>query len=177
MLHNAIQIEDEALVAELHRLGVRHLARFSSSDKFDAISPSTLLSALAQHRLARLRTSLVLLFLRQPKFHLHLADVIGQLSPLASDALKLYYQAAVYLQQQFREELELLLEADWQALPDYFSTELQVTVSKPFNIAQALQALAAEHTRRTGYAYNWSGAYQQNIPLLLKHLRYDQRHR
>lgn len=176
MLSTLSHLEDETLVAELHRLGVRHLARFSLTSPSTPIEPVDLLCGLAQHSQARFRTSLILLFLRQPKFNTAVASAVNTLPVQAANTLKLYYQAAVYLQHESEVEFQTLLGDEWQTLPDYFSPEFEIPPTVRLYPAQALDALAAEHTRRTGLAYNWRGAYQQNVPLLIKHLKHDQHH-
>jgi hypothetical protein len=58
---------DEALVAELHRLGVRHLVRRWPTLIYPPLPATELIAGLAGHRQARLRGALILLFLRRPR--------------------------------------------------------------------------------------------------------------
>jgi hypothetical protein len=165
---------DETLVAELHRLGVRHLARFSATPAA-CIAPMELLTALAAHPQARLRAALILLFLRQPEMSQALLPALAQLTAPAAQTLKLYYQAAAYLQRELATDLQPAVKP-WFWLPDYFSLELNATPlanvkAEPGGSAAALQALGEIHQRLSGQAYNWAGTYRQNITLFLKQLK------
>lgn len=166
---------DEALVVELHRLGVRHLARLRPIESPSPFTPVTLLVELARHPLARLRAALILLFLRQPVYHQFVAEALTQLAPPAADTLRLYYQAAVYLQRELRAQLQPLVP-NWVDLPDAYSVILGTPPADAANPVTALQALAHVHAQRTGWEYNWLGTYRQNLPLFLKHLRHDTHH-
>lgn len=169
--------QDEALVAELHRLGVRHLARFTSTMPKTPMPPGDLLAALARHPQARFQASLILLLLRQPALSTRVPQALERLEKRAALTLKLYYQAAVYLQRELEPEMTVRLD-NWQLLPDLFSTELGLPPAESVqpdgkSVQSALEALGAAHRRLTGWAFNWVGAYRQNIPLFLKHLSSD----
>lgn len=163
---------DEALVAELYRLGVRHLARLSASAPERRFTPSELIAALARHPLARFRASLSLLFLRQPQLWEFVPRLVGQLEPDARLALKMYYQAAVYLQRELAHQPTFKPQT---MLPDLFSQEHGLPTADsirpgPQGAEAALTALDETHARLSGRAYNWAGSYRQNIPRFLKHL-------
>ncbi len=167
-------LSDEALVAELYRLGVQHLARFTATPA-PCLAPVELLTTLAQHPQARLRAALVLLFLRQPELSHALQPALAQLAAPAALTLKLYYQAAAYLQRELAASLQAAVKP-WFWLPDYFSTELNAppldsVKAEPSGSAAALQALGEIHQRLSGQAYNWAGTYRQNIPLFLRQLK------
>src|ERR1051325_837354 len=114
--------QDEALVAELHRLGVRHLVRFQTDRPYLPLPPTDLIEALANHLDARLHSALILLFLRQPAFSAYVPEALSRLEEFAADRLRLYYQAAMYLQHELEGQLRPHVE-NWQALPDLFSAE------------------------------------------------------
>lgn len=161
---------DELFVAELHRLGVDHLVRLSTIAPSTPIPPCDLIVGLAASNDARLQAALILLFLRRPSFNQYLPDALLQLSSASATALKLYYQAAVYLQNELQSELKTVLE-DWQPLPDCFCAELGLPPSGSSPTDEALRALGARHRELSGWAYNWSGSYRQNISRFLKHLK------
>jgi len=167
---------DEMLVAELHRLGVRHLARLKVVEPPpDPLPPAVLIAGLVASDEARLQASLIPLFLHQPAYSQHLPDALTQLSNSAATEVKLYYQAAVYLQ----TELEPILREhlpEWQPLPDLFSSELGLPALHAVEAEVALCALGERHCQLSGWNCNWSGSYRQNIPRLLKHLQHDNRH-
>ncbi len=167
--------QDEALVAELHRLGVRHLARLTPIEYPDPLTPGTLIAGLAASEDARLQAALILLFLQYPTYSRYLSTTLSQLSDPSANALKLYYQAAVYLQTELAPVLRMGVE-DWQTLPDYFSVELDLLPVGALSLNDALKALGERHHQLSGWACNWSGSYQQNIPRFLKHLQHANGH-
>lgn len=161
---------DEQLVAQLHRLGVCHLARLSVDAPPVGVPPVELLAALAAHPQSRMRSAVILLFLRRPEFANHARLAVQQLDESAANTLRLFYQAAVYLQQDLEPELRAYLK-DWRPLPDLFSLELGLPPARTVAAGVALDALGQTHQRLTGWAYNWAGSYRQDIPLFLKQLR------
>ena len=167
---------DEMLVAELHRLGVRHLARLKVVEPPpDPLPPAELIAGLAASDDARLQAALILLFLRQPSYSHYLPDALAQLSGATATEVKLYYQAAVYLQTELEPTLHGHLP-DWQPLPDLFSSELHLPAFNTVAVGPALRALGERHHQLSGWDCNWSGSYRQNIPRFLKHLQHDNRH-
>ncbi|MBI5715054.1 MAG: hypothetical protein HZC38_16775 [Chloroflexi bacterium] len=103
-------ISDEMLVAELYRLGVKHLARLQIVEPPN-ITPTELIKGLAMSEDARVRASLILLFLRHPSFHCYAREATQQLPLKAAQTLKLFYQAAFYLQIELEATLRELLSA------------------------------------------------------------------
>jgi hypothetical protein len=164
---------DEQLVAELHRLGVMYLARFTVCPAPD-MPPAALIAALARHPLSRFRAALILLFLRQPRYSHHLAEALPQLTPQEQATLKLYYQASVYLQREVEPVLSDHL-GSMPALPDLFSVELGTPHASEVRSRQrsaqaALLQLGSVHAALTGVNCRWAGYYRQNIPLFLRQL-------
>ncbi|MBM3272501.1 hypothetical protein FJY94_04465 [Candidatus Kaiserbacteria bacterium] len=165
-----IDLRDEQIVAQLHQLGVCHLVRLSADAPVADWPPAQLIAALAAHSQSRMRSALILLFLRQPEFGDSARLAVRQLDELAANTLRLYYQAAFYLQRELEPELRVCI-AGWKPLPDLFSAELGLPPANTLAVETALQALGEIHHRLTGWAYNWAGAYRQDIPLFLKQLR------
>jgi hypothetical protein len=165
---SAAPISDEALVADLHRLDVRHLARLQIVPAPN-LPPPALIAGLAASEEARLQAALILLFLRQPGLSRYAREAAAPLPAPASDAVQLYYQAAYYLQDELAATLKELIP-DWERLPDLFSRELDLP-SAALSVDAALQALGERHRQRTGWAYNWSGSYRHHIPLFLRQLK------
>ena len=165
---------DELIVAELHRLGVTHLARLSVVTSQQDWEPKDLLAALASHSEARFQASLILLFLRRPEYGHAVGDALATLDSRTSTSLKLYYQAAAYLQRELAPELSTRL-SNWEPLNDLFSQALGLPAAASIGPGhqtanKALQQLGALHAKHSGWNVNWAGAYLQNIPLLLRHL-------
>jgi len=161
---------DERLVAELHRLGVRHLVRLYLDAPLAPVPPLELMSALAQHPQARFRSALILLFLRRPSFSQFVPTALAWLDNASATTLRLYYQAALYLQPELEGDLRAYSD-DHTPLPDLFSAELGVPPPGRVSTAEALEALGQRHVQLTELAYNWSGAYRQNIPLFIRQLK------
>jgi len=161
---------DEQLVAELHRLGVEHLARFQSDAAHASLAPDDVIGALAAHPQARFRSSLILLFLRRPSFSRLVPQALTRLDLAAATALRLYYQAAVYLRPELENDLRPYSD-DVAPLPDLFSAELGLPPPGSLPTAEALTALGDLHRRLSGWAYNWSGSYRQHISLFLRQLK------
>ena len=166
--------DDESLVTELHRLHVTHLARFAITPDITPLAPVNLIIGLAAHPDARFQASLILLFLRHPDFQPYLHDSLEQLDPAGGLTLKLYYQAAVYLQRELTTDLAFQPQCR-EVLTDCFSAELGLplanTIRPGLLTAQpALDALGAQHQLHSGWHFNWAGSYRQHIPLFLKHL-------
>ncbi len=166
--------EDEHVVAELYRLGVRHLARFDTQTAPAAIAPAQLMAALAAHPQARLQGALILLFLRRPDYQQYIFAALEGLDPYGARSLKLFYQAAVYLQRELNPILQSNLER-CPMLADLFSAEQGLppatTVQPgPLTAQPALEVVGEQHRQHSGRGYNWAGSYRQHIPLFLKHL-------
>lgn len=161
---------DEALVAELHRLGVRHLVRLRPNRLLPGFSPDKLLVGLATHPQARFRNALILLFLRRPDMSRFVLSAIEQLDHVSAVTLRLYYQAAIYLWPELEVELHLFNE-EVQCLPDLFSAELRVPLPGSVPVDVALTTLGELHRRLSGHAYNWAESYRQHIPLFIRQLR------
>jgi hypothetical protein len=161
---------DEALVAELHRLGVRHLVRLRPEAAYAPMPRTELIAGLAGHRQARFRGALILLFLRRPSLSGVVVDAVNRLSGPAADTLRLYYQAATYLRPEVEAELQAYSD-DVAPLPDLFSVELGLPAPGGVPLEAALDALGERHARLLGRAYNWAGSYRQHLPLFLRQLR------
>lgn len=167
--------DDETLVAELNRLGVRHLARLSPGHAaYNPMEPADLLVILAKHPQSRFRSSLILLFLSQPSYGDYAQMALDKLSGVDAHTLRFYYQAAVYLQRELQIQLKTAM-VNWQELPDLFSGELgsppaDSILPEPHGADGALAALGEAHHQATGLRYNWAASYRQHIPLFIKRL-------
>ena len=161
---------DEVLVAELHRLGVRHLVRLRPDMAYPPLPPTELIAGLASHRQARFRGALILLFLRRPALSGAAGEALGGLPGPAASTLRLYYQAAAYLRPEVEADLQACSD-DVGPLPDLFSAELGLPAPGSVPVEDALAALGEQHARATDKALNWAGSYRQHLPLFLRQLR------
>lgn len=165
--------DTEALVGELHRLDVRHLARLNPAFPGGAWPIRLLLAALARHPEARLRSALLLVFLRHPEFSQYVSEVVGALDAGSASTFKLYYQAAAYLEQELRPNLRQVNIG--RHLPDLFSSELGLPAPSAVGadthaVDAALRALGEVHRQLTGQNYNWAGSYRHHLDLFLRQL-------
>ena len=112
--------------------------------------PARLISALAQSEEARLRLSLIPLFLEHPQFARHVRAVASKLRPQARLTLQCYYSAAVWLAHKYPMRNI--------ALPDYFSKELNLHPGTDPD--ENLRELAKCHRELSGRKINWLGTYQ-----------------
>jgi hypothetical protein len=162
--------QDEALVAELHRLGGRHLVRLWPGTVYPPLPPAELIAGLAGHGQARFRGALILLFLRRPSLSSAALGALSTVTGPAADTLRLYYQAAAYLRPEVEAELRRHSD-DVAPLPDLFSVELGLPALGGVAVEAALAALGERHARLSGRAYNWAGSYRQHLALFLRQLK------
>jgi len=117
--------------------------------------PARLLAALAASDEARLRLSLIPLFLQHPEFAAYVPQAAELLAPPARLTLECYYSAAVWLGQ----EQQILL-------PDLLSRELGIIVTN--DPVENLRRLAQRHAELSGIKINWLGTYQHAAQVWLK---------
>lgn len=140
----------DQLASALHTLGVNFVLggkeRVSSQPK----NPADLLALLAQSDEARLRLSLIPLFLERPEYAEHVRQTAERLDPAARLTLQCYYTAALYLAQKYPQKNIVLT--------DYFSSELNLDSTE--NPAENLRMLAKRHKELSGSFVNWFATYQ-----------------
>ena len=125
--------------------------------------PAQLLKALAQSEEARLRLSLIPLFLEHPEYVAYVQNAARQLDPAARLTLLCYYTAAVWLAKKYH--------LNGISLPDVFSDELGVNLAD--DPEANLQALAKRHKELSGSFVNWLATYQHAEQVWRKGLEYQ----
>lgn len=134
----------------LHALGVNFLMGGGEADESLHKQPARLIAGLAQSDEARLRLSLIPLFLEHPEYASHVREVAKKLDPLARLTLQCYYSASVWLTEKYHPQ--------GTTLPDHFSKDLNLTpVDDP---DENLRALAKRHKELSGSYVNWLATYQ-----------------
>jgi hypothetical protein len=150
--------QEERLVAELEKLGVRYLSRQSTEPGERVRNPAIFLADLIRQPSSRVRTAFIAVLLAQPGFARAVPDALDRLQPEEQLTLKLLYTAAVALQKKHAGSLQVYLGPSWQWLPDLYSTELGLeTYLLP---EETLVALGDAHRQQTGIVLNWTGTYE-----------------
>lgn len=159
--------DDDQLVSELWAWDVRFLMGRPLTPK-PTLDPAHLIASLAQSRDARVRLSLIPLFLRHPEFAPE-AEKADKSIPSQSGriVLRFYYTAAVILQRKYSERLRQVFSRQVQ-LPDLFSNKLDVSLSK--NPDEDLRELAKRHQALSGQTINWLGTYEHAAEVWLKQM-------
>ena len=155
------------MASALHILGVNFIFSDKKADTLLHKQPDRLIIALAESREARLRLSLIPLFLEHPEFSKYADLAVQGLSESAKVTLQCYYTAAVLLQRKHNNELDLLVGKK-QSLKDLFSQKLGLLMTT--NPTQDLQTLANRHEALSGARINWLGTYQHALQVWMRGL-------
>lgn len=159
----------DELIGTLNALGVHFLAGGESVGA-SPLPPARLLAALAEQTDARLRLAIVPLLLCRPEFAHAAPEAAAHLAEPARTTLKLFYTAAVLLQQEYEAQLRDLL-GRYDPLPDLFSEELQVPLAG--GPEARLKRLSERHRVSSGLAANWIGTYRYAAERLIKRKEWE----
>lgn len=156
--------EEERIVAELELLDVGYLSRVTSEGADAVRPPDALLADLVRQPSARVRSAVIAVLLAHPEYASAVPAALEQLGPAERLTLRLFYTAAVLLQQEHAERLQRFV--DGHRLPDQFSAELglQETASPH----EQLAVLGRQHRQRTQACVNWAGTYESVVQHLLR---------
>jgi hypothetical protein len=143
-------------VAELWRLGVRHLTG-SRCARAVGLTPEALVTGLATSTEARLRAALVPLFLRRPDYAPAARRAAEHLTGTPRITLQCCYSAAVALQARHAVHLPGAADAA-DRLPDLFDEVLEL--SPATDPDARLAAIGARHAVLTAEPINWRGTYE-----------------
>lgn len=158
----------DTVAAALAQLDVHFVTRTGKvSGTRLAKRPVALLASLAEQDEARLRLGIIPLLLRHPDLAPVVPDAVKRLSPRRRDVLKLYYTAALLLQQKYAARLEQFLGLS-STLIDWYSGELGVPVQGDPDTR--LRILARKQRERSGLALNWLGTYEHAAECFVRHL-------
>ncbi|MBU2610545.1 MAG: hypothetical protein KJ606_06305 [Chloroflexi bacterium] len=124
--------------------------------------PARLIAALATSDEARLRLSLIPLFLEHPEFAARVRTIAKKLDPTTRLTLQCYYSAAVWLAKKYQPH--------GTSLPDHFSKELSLNPTD--DPEENLRNLAKRHAELSGTRVNWLGTYQHAAQVWQKGLEY-----
>ena len=161
----SIPAREDAVVAELARLGVGYLSRQSAEEPMLIQSPDTLIADLIRQPTSRVRVAVISLFLAHPEYAEYVSSAVKLLSRKNAQVLKIFYSAAFILKKQYAKALMPFLGAKWKLLPDLFSKELGLgDVSQK----EQLKNLAQAHAELTKTELNWMGTYDNAARHLLR---------
>ncbi len=162
----------DTVAAALAQLDVRFVTRTGKVSGLRlAKRPVVLLVSLAEQDEARLRLGIIPLLLRHPDWATLVPEAVQQVSPHRRDVLKLYYTAAMILQQKYAARLEQSL-GRFAPLTDWYSGELGVPISGDPDAR--LRILARKHRARSGLALNWLGTYEHAAERFVRQLDVSQ---
>lgn len=160
-------VSEDQLVSELWARDVRFLMGQQSSAS-PLLTPANLIAALAQSENARVRLSLIPLFLRHPEFFTEAKKTDeALLTGYSQLVLRFYYTAAVILQGKYRERLNNLFSGQIR-LPDLFSKKIGVVINE--NQDESLSNLSKRHQILSGHFINWLGTYEHAAERLIRHM-------
>jgi hypothetical protein len=163
----ALLLSDDELVSELWARDVRFLMGRQNTS-VPLLDPEHLIASLAQSADARVRLSLIPLFLRHPEFTANVQSADKMLSTQTGQTvLRFYYTATVLLQKKYQERLNKIFGKQ-TPLPDLFSNQLGIKLDKEND--QALFQLAERHKILSGRFINWLGTYEHGAERFIIHM-------
>ena len=115
--------DEEQVVAELELLGIRYLSRQTAEAATQVRPPERLLADMVRQPSARVRAAVIALLLAHPDFRGGGAGPLRRIGPAEQVTLRMFYTAAVLLQQAYGQRLLSALGSQWRALPDLYSGE------------------------------------------------------
>lgn len=161
-------ITEDDLVSELWARDVQFLMRQQLHTPKPMLSQENLIKSLAESENARLRYSLIPLFLRHPEFSVYVEKIDKIISSSKSQLiLRFYYSAAVLLQKKHQEQLIEIFN-EQPELPNIFSEELDIQENTNFDLA--LSQLAEKHKALSGQFVNWLETYKHAADVWLKQM-------
>ena len=171
MTYSEISLQgEERLVAELAQLGVNYLSRQAVVPTIPR-SPGIILAELVRQQSSRVRTALISLLLANPQYASQIPAALKRLGAGDSLTLKLFYTAAVFLQQKYAILINKFSRSPWIELPDLFSSELAI---RGETLQERLIALGDLHKRLTGVQLNWAGTYENAAKDLIRRWQMEQ---
>jgi hypothetical protein len=163
----ALPLTDDQLVSELWARDVRFLMG-KQTTPVPLLDPAHLIASLAQSGDARVRLSLIPLFLRHPEFAPETPIAEGLLLSQAEKIiLHFFYSAAVLLQRKYWKQIVEFLD-EQKELPDIFSDEMGIILDADPN--QALPQPGKHHQALSGRQINWVGTYEHAAEVWLKEM-------
>jgi hypothetical protein len=156
--------DEERIVAELELLGITYLSRCTAGSTVSLRPVDSLLADLVQQPSARVRAALIAVLLAHPEHSQAVPAALERLAPAKQTTFRLFYTAAVLLQQEHAQRLRPY--ATGGSLPDLFAKELGLPAAG--SPRERLVALGDRHREQTRAAVNWVGTYESVVRRLLR---------
>jgi hypothetical protein len=160
--------EEEKLVAELDLLGIRYLSRQTPYRSDKIRPPEELLADLIRQPSARVRATVIAVFLSHPEYAAAMPAALRRLHPPEQLTLQSFYLAAVFLQQEHAHRLRPFVASRWRWLPELPEASAELNLPAKGTPRERLVALGREHRRLAQAAVNWTGTYEQAAGRLLR---------
>jgi hypothetical protein len=158
------QRKEEQIVAELELLGIRYLSRRTAEQVERVRAADVLLADLVRQPSARVRAAVIAVLLTHPEYAKAIPAALRRLCPTEQWTLRLFYTAALLLQQEYAERLRPFVSG--QRLPDWFGADLDLpSAASP---RERLAALGQRHRQQTRSVVNWVGTYESIVRRLLR---------
>jgi hypothetical protein len=155
------------LASALHSLDVDFVLSDKETTSSLKRNPLRLIIALAESEEARLRLSLIPLFLRHPEYSKYVRSAAKAASPAARLTLQCFYTAAVWLQRKYEQRLANVIGKK-TTLPNLFGKDLMLSTQK--NPDENLEFLARRHQELSKKHINWLGTYEHGAQRFMVHL-------
>ncbi len=149
---------EDSILAQLEHFGVDYINNPSGVTFTNPLSPVDLIISTIHQPSSRVRTSLIALFLVNPSFSSVLEDAQSKLPTHEIHLLKIFFTAAVYLQEKYLSDFKNFLGRKWQPLPDRFSNELGIPNKELPD--EKIRMLDSYHKKISGSYLNWTGYYK-----------------
>jgi hypothetical protein len=147
-------------------LGIHYLSRQTADAATQVRPPDRLLADMVRQPSARVRAAVIALLLAHPDFAEAAPAALRRIGPAEQVTLRMFYTAAVLLQQAYSQRLLSALGSRWRALPDLFSDE--IGLSPDGTARERLTMLGRQHRRKTRMTVNWAGTYESVVQRLLR---------
>jgi hypothetical protein len=144
-----ISYQENQLAGALYALGVNFVLGGKDEESSLHTQPNELIAALAKSSEARLRLSLIPLFLEHPEYEAYVCETADHLEASAQLTVQCYYSAAVFLAKKY-SHLKI-------TLPNHFTDKLNIPPANDPD--ESLRALATRHKVLSGTHVNWLATY------------------
>ena len=158
---------DAVLAAELAQLGLPFVTSTAEDRLTQVVSLGSLITGLSSSKEARLRLSLIPLFVVHPEYARFVPEVVDRLIGQAQITLICYYTDALLLKRKYAQRLAQL-GLSWAELPHLFGDYLGLPLSGEVDADVLLLRLAERQAQMSGRSLNWYGTYEHAVDRLIR---------